>query len=894
MERETIDKSHSPQEISRHWYRFWEESGFFHADAASQRPPFSIVVPPPTNAGESFHVGHAFALTLQDVVVRWKRMCGFDVHCLPGLDHAVISAQTAVERQLAREGLRKEDIGRKAFQSRVSKWANESGGAILSRLRAMGYSLDWTRFDHDATISRSVREAFVSLHAAGLVYRDNGVVNWCSQCGTALSDLDVDSSETESGRLWFVRYLVADGDKRESIVVATTHPETILGDTAVAVHPADARHRGLVGRDVTLPVLERRIPVVADSAVDKDFGTGAVRVTPAHDPKDFLIARHLGLPCVNVMDERGILNENAGPYRGMDRLEARRGVVARLEQEGLLVSAIPRQISISRCRRCRAIVEPRLSLQWFVKTRALAEPAIVAMEEERVTFIPESWRKTSIEWMRNARDWCVSRQLYWGQRIPAWTCMACKTLIVAREDPARCPDCGAVNDILQDPDVLDTWFSSALSPYSSMGWPDKTADFARYYPNDVLMATPDAISWVSRMIMMGLRCVGDVPCRKVFVNGLARDERREKESNARGDAIDPLDLIEKHGADTLRFTLTALAAPGADPSPGEARLLGHRAFVNKLWNASRFVLLNLDGEIARPEELAGELSLPSRWILSLLQKVIARVQQSLQGYRFDLVAHELYHFVWRELCDWYIEMSKSLLAEGATAAKTRRVLIDVLDATLRLLHPVIPFVTEELWQKLPHDGASIMTAPFPLADASRVDDPAETEMGRLKQLIAGVRAIRSLYEVEPRKKIGVTVIARNRDDREFVERHRSPVLCLARVGRLDVVSANTERPHTIRHLAGDLELRIPMAGLFDIAAEMTRLSKERLMTASAIETLRKRLDNPQFVARARPEIVVEHRERWGALTTRMEKTEETLRELTGGRQSDGSVSLPEE
>jgi valyl-tRNA synthetase len=883
MEREAIDKSYSPQAVERRWYRFWNESGFFRADAASQRPPFSIVIPPPNVTG-SLHIGHAFTLTLQDVAVRWKRMCGFDVLWLPGLDHAGIATQIVVERQLAQEGLRKEDLGREAFETRVWKWKNESGGEILSQLRVMGYSLDWTRerFTLDATLSRAVREVFVSLYEAGLVYRGNYIVNWCPRCVTALSDLEVDDSEAENGHLWFIRYAV-DADLQEDVVVATTRPETLLGDTAVAVHPEDPRYGKLVGRDVILPVLGRRIPIVTDAAVDKDFGTGAVKVTPAHDPNDFLIAQRLGLPCINVMDERGILNENAGPYRGLDRFEARRVIVAQLEREGLLVKAVPHQIPLGRCQRCRTIVEPRLSMQWFVKSQPLAEPAIRAVEQGRVAFVPESWSKTYFEWMRNVRDWCISRQLWWGHRIPAWTCAACETLIVAREDPTRCPRCGAA-DLMQDTDVLDTWFSSALFPFSTMGWPEESADFVRYYPNDVMMTAYDIIFfWVARMIMMGLRFAGDVPFRRVFINGLVRDEKGEKMSKIKGNAMDPQGLVEKYGVDAVRFTLTALAAPGTDPSLSEARLLGYRAFVNKLWNATRFVLLNLEGDIARPEGLAEGLPPPSRWILSRIQTVIARVQTCLQEFRFDLVAHELYHFVWDDLCDWYIEISKSLLAEDETAAKTRRVLIDVLDATLRLLHPVMPFITEELWQKLPHEGPSIMTAPFPVADAARVDIQAEAELRRLKELVTGVRTIRSVYEVEPRKKIDVTVIASKKKDREFVERQRVLILSLARLGRLTIVKTEKERPQTIRHLVGDFELRIPMAGLFDIAAEKTRLSKERLKIESEIEGLRKKLDNPQFVERARPEIVSESRERLEALIQRQKKTVNTLRDLTGGQ-----------
>ncbi len=879
MSKDTLDKEYSHQDVGERWYRLWEERGYFKADPASNGPSFAMVIPPPNVTG-SLHIGHAFAFTLQDVVVRWKRMSGFDVLWLPGLDHAGIATQTVVERQLAKEGQRKEDLGREAFEARIWKWREQSGGTITKQLRVMGFSLDWTRerFTLDATLSRAVREVFVSLWEQGLIYRGSYIVNWCPRCVTALSDLEVET-HPHAGHLWHIRYREVGGG--EGLVVATTRPETLLGDTAVAVNPEDERYRALIGKRLVLPVLGREIPVVADSFVDREFGTGAVKVTPAHDPNDFQAGQRLGLSSINIMDERGILNENAGPYGGQDRFVARKGIVAQLEAEGLLVQTVPYQVPLGHCQRCHTIVEPRLSPQWFVKTKPLAEPAIEAVEAGRIVFLPESWAKTYFEWMRNIRDWCISRQLWWGHRIPAWTCASCREMTVARQDPTACATCGG-KDLTQETDVLDTWFSSALFPFSTLGWPEKTPELARYYPNVTMMTGFDIIFfWVARMIMMGLRFGGDVPFRTVFINGLVRDEQGEKMSKIKGNSVDPLDLAEKHGVDALRFTLSALAAPGTDPALSLARLEGYQKFVNKLWNASRFLLINLEGEVAETYDYA-RLPLPSRWILSRLQEVTRETEEGLAAYRFDQVANGLYHFVWDELCDWYIEIVKPYLADPAEAPRARRVLTEVLDATLRLLHPLMPFVTEEIWQKLPHEGESIMLAPFPKCDEAKIDPAGLAEMQRLMELVTQIRTIRATYEVEPKRRIDVTVVASGAADRDFVEGYRGLITTLARLGTLTIVPEAAEQAHTIKHPVGALELRIPMAGLFDVAAEKTRLTKERLKIDQELEGLRKKLDNPQFVARAKPEVVAESRSRVASLEERRDKVEATLRDLGGG------------
>jgi valyl-tRNA synthetase len=870
---ETLAKAYDPKQVEPRWYRFWEESGFFRADPASPKPRFAIVIPPPNVTG-SLHIGHAFTLTLQDVIVRWKRMLGHDTLWLPGLDHAGIATQTVVERQLAREGKKKEDLGREAFEARVWEWKEKSGGRILEQLRLMGFSLDWTRlrFTMDPGYSRAVREVFVSLYEQGRIYRGHYIVNWCPRCVTALSDLEVET-EPVAGSLWYIRYPAADGG--QGLVVATTRPETMLGDTAVAVHPDDERHRHLIGRKLVLPVLKREIPVVGDPVVDREFGTGAVKITPAHDPNDFLTGQRHGLPSIDVMDERGVMNENAGPYAGQDRFEARKGIVAQLDAEGLLVKTEPHQVPLGRCQRCHTVVEPRLSLQWFVKTKPLAEPAIRVVEDRSIQFVPEQFANNYFGWMRDIRDWCISRQLWWGHRIPAWTCESCGELVVARDEPKACPKCGG-RALRQETDVLDTWFSSGLFPFATLGWPEQTPDLARYYPNDVMMTGFDIIFfWVARMIMLGLRFMGDVPFRRVFINGLVRDEAGKKMSKTRGNDVDPLELVERHGTDALRFTLIALAAPGTDPALGESRLVGYKAFVNKLWNASRFVLMNLEGERAQSYDRE-KLPLASRWILSRLDHTARSVNAALDEFRFDLAADGLYHFVWDELCDWYVEISKPYLADAAEAPRTRAVLLDVLEASLRLLHPLMPYVTEEIWQRLPHEGPSIMVASYPTG-AGAADAEAEQQMDTLMALVRAIRMIRTTYEVDPKRRIDVTVVAPA--DAGFVEAHAPVIRSLARVERLDVVKRGGDARQTIVQPVGRLEVRVPLAGLFDVVAERSRLDRERAKIEGELDSLRRRLGNPQFVERARAEVVQESRDRLAELEARRSKVEGTLAEL---------------
>jgi valyl-tRNA synthetase len=881
-----LAKAYEPKDVESRWYPFWEKSGFFIADPASGKKRFSIVIPPPNVTG-SLHIGHAFTLTLQDVIVRWKRMSGFDTLWLPGLDHAGIATQMVVERQLAKEGKKKEDLGREAFEARVWKWKEESGGRILNQLRTMGYSLDWTRerFTMDTRMSRAVREVFVQLWEQGLIYRGYYIVNWCPRCVTALSDLEVET-EPEPGHLWHIRYPEKDGGP--GIVVATTRPETLLGDTAVAVHPDDERHQRLIGRPVLLPVLGREIPVVADPFVDREFGTGAVKITPAHDPNDFQAAQRLNLPSIDIMDERGVLNASAGPYAGQDRFEARKGIVAQLEREGLLVKTEPHQVPLGHCQRCGTIVEPRLSRQWFVKMAPLAEPAIAAVEDGRIRFVPESWTKTYFEWMRNIRDWCISRQLWWGHRIPAWTCAKCGELVVAREAPASCPKCGG-GELVQETDVLDTWFSSGLFPFSTLGWPDKTVDLARYYPSDVMMTGYDILFfWVARMIVLGMRFAGDVPFPVVFLNGLVRDEHGDKMSKTKGNDVDPLELVARHGTDAVRFTMTALGAPGTNPALSEQRLAGYRAFVNKLWNASRFLLMNLEGERA-PSYVFAELPLPSRWILSRQQELARKVGEALTEFRFDQAASDLYHFVWDEFCDWYIEIAKSYFPDPVEGPRTRAVLVEVLEKTLRLLHPVIPYVTEEIWQRLPHEGPSIMVAPYPQPEPEKYDVEDEAAMARVMRVVTAIRTLRATYEVDRKRRIDVTVVAPQEKDATFIVEHGALVRHLAGLGEFRVVAEPLspagaaaqapETPGVLRQPVDGVELRVAMAGLFDVGAEKARLNKELAKIDGEMASLQRKLENPQFVEKAKPEVVSQARQRVEELVEKRAKVAATLREL---------------
>ncbi len=868
-----LPKSYDFQEVEEKWYRFWEEKGYFRPRLDPRRPKFSVVIPPPNVTG-SLHIGHALNNTIQDILVRYKRMDGYDTLWVPGTDHAGIATQNVVERELAKEGKTRHDLGREAFLERVWEWKERFGNRIIQQLKRLGASCDWSRlrFTMDEGLSRAVREVFVRLWEEGLIYRGDYIINWCPRCHTALADIEVEHRPTP-GKLWYIRYPLVEG--QGEVVVATTRPETMLGDTAVAVHPEDERYRDLIGRKVRLPLIGREIPVIADPAVDPEFGTGAVKVTPAHDFADFEMAERHGLPRVKIMDEDGKMTPEAGPYAGLDRFEARSRVVADLEAQGFLVKTEDYEVMLGHCYRCDCVVEPLLSKQWFVRMKPLAQPATAAVEYGFIRLVPENWNNLYFDWMHRIRDWCISRQIWWGHRIPAWTCEDCGKTSVAREDLEVCPECGSKR-IRQEEDVLDTWFSSALWPFSTLGWPEKTEDLRTFYPTSVLVTSFDILFfWVARMIMMGIHFMGNIPFRTVYIHALVRDEKGQKMSKSRGNVIDPVVMIEKYGADALRFTLAALAAQGRDIKLSESRIEGYKHFVNKIWNAIRFVLLNLKD--FRPRELPlEELPLVSRWILSRLSYTVERVRDRLEAYEFDQAALAIYHFFWHEFCDWYIEAAKLYLRGEEARKATQEVLLRVAEASLRLLHPFMPFVTEELWQALPHEGESIMLAPYPRAEEFPRDPEAEEKMSFLMEIIVALRNIRADYNLHPTREIPAVVLSEKKAWRNLLEAEAPLVKLLARLSELEVREAG--RPEAAASVVlSEAEVFVPLSGLVDIAQELSRLYKEKEKTERELSRVETRLNNPQFLAKAPTEVVEKEKARARELQEKLQRIQENIR-----------------
>jgi valyl-tRNA synthetase len=846
-----LDKSYDPKPVEERWSRFWLEEGLFTPEAPSTKPKFSLVLPPPNVTG-SLHMGHALCFTLPDIISRWKRMKGYNVLWLPGTDHASIAVHNVIEQGLKEKGLTREKLGREEFLKIAWDWKRKYGGIITGQLKKLGCSLDWSRerFTMDEGFSRAVRLVFVSLYREGLIYRDYYLVNRCPRCNTVLSDIEIEHKELQ-GKLYFIKYPMFEGEGE--IVVATTRPETMLGDTAVAVHPDDPRYRGFRGKFLRLPLVGRKIPVITDSRVEKDFGTGAVKVTPAHDPVDFELGKIHGLEQVIVIDGSGKMTEAAGAdFKGLDRFEARRRVVERLEQQGLLVKVEDYPHMVGHHDRCKTVIEPHLSWQWFVKMTPLAKEAIRVVEDGTIQFIPANWAKSYFEWMYNIHDWCISRQLWWGHRIPAWHCRSCGEITVAMETPDHCPKCGGT-DLAQDEDVLDTWFSSALWPFGTMGWPEKTADLEMFYPTDLMGTAFDIIFfWVARMIMMGLKFMGDIPFRQVFINGLVRDFRRRKMSKSEGNIIDPLEMIEKYGTDALRFTMAALAIPGMDLSLSEERMMGYRAFVNKIWNASRFVLMNLGDAPAAIAE--SELTLADRWIRSRLAGITAELEAALDEYKFYEAAEKIYHFVWHEFCDWYIEMCKPSLQAGNRT--TQAVLAGALDHILRLLNPFMPFVTEEIWSHLPGHGRSLVTAAFPKSDPAHVDPHAEEEMSLLQQLVVEARTIRAENKIPPQKKVAILLKAPGEKEKGFIPEIRAYFLALANASEVRVEARFAPEARLLKGVAGPWEVGIPLEGAADFEAERLRLEKEIKKVEAEIKKLEGRLGKKEFLERA-PAAVIE-------------------------------------
>ncbi len=848
-----ISDRYDPSQVEQRWYRVWKERGYFRAESTSSKKPYSIVIPPPNVTG-SLHMGHALNNTLQDVLIRMKRMDGFNTLWMPGTDHAGIATQNVVERQLAAEGKTKEDLGREAFVARVWKWKEESGRVIITQLERLGASCDWSRerFTMDPGLSAAVREVFVRLWEEGLIYRGDYIVNWCPRCQTALSDLEVEREERDA-EFVYIRY--------GPLTLGTVRPETKLGDTGLAVHPKDRRYRRYIGQTLEVPSVEGtiRMQVVADEAVDPKFGTGVIKVTPGHDPVDFEIGRRHNLPVRTVIGFDGRMTGLAGKYAGLDRFECRTRIMQDLAALGLIERVEPYRHAVGVCYRCKTVVEPLVSKQWFVRTRPLAEPAIEAVRSGRTRIVPRAWRTTYFAWMENIRDWCISRQLWWGHRIPVWYCDGDGSTHVSRVDLSACPECGGT--VHQDTDVLDTWFSSGLWPFSTLGWPRETPEMKTFYPTACLVTGFDILFfWVARMAMLGLKFAGDVPFRDVYIHALVRDAEGQKMSKSKGNVIDPLVVMERFGTDAFRFTLAALAAQGRDIRLAEERIEGYRNFANKLWNAARLVMSNLDGYDPRLARSAPP-SLADRWIRSRLNAAIGAVRKALDRYRFNEAASAIYQFLWHEYCDWYLEIAKRALYRAdapAQRARTQVTLVEVLETTLRLLHPFMPFITEEIWQRLPHAGESIMIAPFPKASRTRTDPVAEAEMAPIIGVINSVRNIRSESRVPPAIELLVTVRAAD-PDQAAILRDATPLInALARCAATIAPEA-TRPPNSAFAAVDSAEVFVHLAGVVDLAAERQRLAREIKKAGDDIAFLEAKLARPEFVERAPGEVVERER-----------------------------------
>ncbi|ACM22925.1 Valyl-tRNA synthetase [Thermotoga neapolitana DSM 4359] len=861
-----LSTRYNPAEIETKWYRYWEEKGYFTPKGVGEK--FSIVIPPPNITGR-IHMGHALNITLQDIVVRYKRMKGYDVLWVPGEDHAGIATQNAVEKFLLQtQGKTREEIGREKFLEITWEWANKYRREIREQIKALGASVDWTRerFTLDEGLSRAVRKVFVELYKKGLIYRGKYIVNWCPRCKTVLSDEEVEHKEHQS-KLYYVKYPVKDSD--EYIVVATTRPETMLGDTAVAVHPEDERYKDFVGKTLILPLVGREIPVVADKYVDPKFGTGAVKVTPAHDPNDYLIAQRHNLPMVEIFDDNARINENGGKYRGLDRYEAREKIVKDLEEQGFLVKIEDYTHSVGHCYRCDTVIEPKLSDQWFVATKPLAKRGIEAVEKGEIKFFPERWTKIYLNWMYEIRDWCISRQLWWGHRIPVWYCQDCGHINVSEEDVEKCEKCGSTN-LKQDEDVLDTWFSSALWPFSTLGWPEETEDLKRYYPTDLLVTGFDIIFfWVARMIMMGYEFMNEKPFSHVYIHQLVRDKYGRKMSKSLGNGIDPLEVIDEYGADPMRFTLAILAAQGRDIKLDPRYFDAYKKFANKIWNATRFVLMNLEDYKEVPLE---NLKTVDKWILTRLNKTVKEVTSALENYDFNIAARTIYNFFWDEFCDWYIEASKPRLkTEERHLVQT--LLVKTLDTSLRLLHPFMPFLTEELWQKLPVDGESITIAKWPEVEEENIDEAAEKEFTRLMNMIRGVRNVRAEMNLPQSQRVRIFV--------KGLEITDEMKLLLKTLGNIEEIAIVNEKPQktATAYVEESVEVYVDLGGLIDFEKEKERLKQNMEKIKKEIDRLEKKLSNKDFLEKAPEEVVEETKERLESNRERLERLESILKDL---------------
>jgi len=878
-----LDDKYNPKGFEERLYKWWVESGFFTPEREEGKQPFTIVIPPPNITGQ-LHMGHALDNTIQDILIRWNRMKGIPTLWLPGTDHASIATEAKIVERLSEEGTSKGELGRDKFLERAWRWKEEFGGRIVEQLKKLGSSCDWTRerFTMDEGCSKAVTEFFVSLYERDLIYRGDRIINWCPTCKTSISDAEVEHQDLE-GKFWYIKYPLKDGEGY--VEVATTRPETMLGDTCVAVHPDDERYKALVGRTVILPLMEREIPIVADEYVDMSKGTGAVKVTPGHDPNDFEIGERHGIAKIRIINDDGTMNENAGAFAGMDRYEARKAVVKELEARGLITRIENIQHSVGHCYRCDSVIEPLISTQWFVRMQPLAQPAIKAVKDGDIRFVPQRFEKIYFHWMENIKDWCISRQLWWGHRIPAYYCCECGEMMVRREQPTECAKCGSKR-IEQDPDTLDTWFSSGLWPFSTLGWPEKTKDLEYFYPTSVLVTGYDIIFfWVARMIVSALDQMKEKPFSDVLIHGLVRDAEGRKMSKSLGNGIDPLEIIEEYSADALRFTLATGNAPGNDMRFRMERVEASGNFANKLWNASRFVLMNLEGhdlaDIDRGLDREG-LELSDRWLLSRLDSLIAEVEDSMQKYELGIAAQKLYDFIWGEYCDWYIELVKHRLYDrgSKTGDTARRVLHYGLDRLLRLLHPFMPFITEEIWQHLPHEGETITLAEWPKSDGSFRDEKAEQQMEAIMEAIRAIRNIRAEMDVAPSRKANVIIVSERKETRDLFANNSVYIERLAAASKVTVREDKGGIPSdAVSAVIEGAQIYIPMEELLDIEKEIERLEREKERLEKELERVNGKLSNKGFVEKAPAEVVDAEKEKLKKYQDMMAKVQERLKSL---------------
>ncbi|MBF0408376.1 MAG: valine--tRNA ligase [Candidatus Riflebacteria bacterium] len=874
-----LDKAYNPKLVEERVYQSWETSGAFHASEKSSKKPYTIVIPPPNVTG-MLTMGHVLNNTLQDILIRFHRMLGHETLWLPGTDHAGIATQNVVEKSLAKDKVSRHDLGRENFVQKVWEWKEKYGGIIIKQLKRLGCSCDWERerFTMDSGLSEAVQQSFIKLYEKGLIYKGKYIINWCPRCRTALSDEEKIPQDTQ-GHLWYIKYPLKNGNGH--LTVATTRPETMLGDTAVAVNPDDDRFRELIGKMVVLPLVNREIPVIADDFVDPKFGTGAVKVTPAHDPNDFEMGRRNSLPSIIVMDEGGKMNEAAGTYSGMDRFKCREKVIEDLQELGLLEKIEDHALAVGHCERCQTVIEPYLSDQWFVKMRPLAQPAIAAVKNGKLRFTPERWIGVYLHWMENIRDWCISRQLWWGHRIPAYTCEKCKNVMVAAKMPEKCCKCGDTTSIKQDEDVLDTWFSSWLWPFSTMGWPEDTETLRKFYPTDSLVTGPDIIFfWVARMVMAGYEFLGECPFHDVYFTSIVRDIKGRKMSKSLGNSPDPLEIIDKFGADALRFTVVFLAPVGQDIRFAADKVEMGRNFANKLWNASRFVLMNLGDNFRRESCDESSLSTWDRWIISRLNKTIEQTTAHLQDgqYRFNDAMKAVYDFVWDEFCDWYIEMTKPLLFGDDCPQKRAalQTLVKIIDSALRLLHPFMPFVTDEIWRKIPGNTGMLINSEFPTVTPSAVNLPLESEVSDVREAVRVIRNLRSSANVQPAKKVTIRVLEAG-SHINLIKQHEGMLKHLAGVECIEFVSSKP--PKHLVGLFGDTELCLSLEGVIDVPVEITRITNEKSKIEKEIEKLSAKLKDDKFVQKAPAEVVENLREGFNAYQVQVGKLSEYLDEL---------------